>query len=112
MREAMLTARHCKFEAIHYRYITPRDIEKEPYYDVGVAFKVGLLGDSEVREESVSRIHSKTNTLRIFTYRDLDFKVDDKIRLMGKDYFIERVDTSFYESTQFSIIKRYNLELK
>lgn len=112
MRSKLLTFKNCKHKAVWFKRITPTDIAIKPYYDFGVTFKLGFVRGDNRKEFNIPNLRTIDTKFTIFTFQDLDFRAGDKVRFDNKDYFVEDVNYSYYESTQNQLIKQYFMTIK
>lgn len=112
MRVQMLTAKYCKIPATYYKRVVPTDVTKEIYFDSGVPFYMGITNSDDKLVNNISVIRTQETSFVVHTFRELDFEQGDKIRFDNRDYFIESINSTFYETTQFKSIKRYFITIK
>lgn len=112
MRSVILNFKHAKVNAIFYRKIIPTDIDKKPYFDNGVPFKIGIVRSENKHEFNVPNLRSIDTSHTIFTFRDLEIRTGDKVSFDNKEFFVEDVSFSYYESTRNKVVKQYFMTIK
>lgn len=112
MRVAMLISKYCKLEATYFGEIIPTDVSKKPFFDNGVPFKFGFIRSEEQKVFNVPNLRTKDTTHTIQTFRDLRFKVGDRIEFDNLKYIVQEVSFSYYESANNRLIKQYFITLK
>lgn len=112
MRKAMLTARHCKVNALHFQKIVPTDIHQDIRFDSGVTFKLGIVNSNTDYDFNVPNIRTTGTKVMVHTFRDLTISQGDKIEFNNKIYYVENFSKSYYDSSQFKIIEQYFITLK
>ena len=112
MRAAMLTAKYCKTNGMHFKKIIPTSYDSRIFDDNGVPFRFGFLNSNEKRVFNIPTIRTKDNEFTIHTFRDLDFSEGDKVMFDRKTYFIDSISISYFNSSNNVVVKQYFLTLK
>lgn len=112
MRTNVLNAKHCKYTATFYAKIIPIDREEKIYYDKGVPFKIGFIRGDNKHEYNIPNIRTIGTSHTIHTFRNLEVKTGDRIAFDNKDYFVEDVNYSYYESSHNRLVKQYFMTIK
>lgn len=112
MRKAILTAKHCPLNAMFEKKIILSNPDLPDKFDAPVPFKIGLVREDNKYEYNVPNIRTNQSIHTLFTFRDLGFRVGDKITFDRHTWHVESVGTSYYESTKFKLIKQYFITVK
>lgn len=108
----MLSSKYCKLIGSHQAKIVPTNVELDVTYDAPVRFKFGLVSDEEFRTFNVSNIRTQATRLTIRTFRELSFQTGDKIIFNHNTYYIESISTSYYDSSQYKLVRQFFITLK
>lgn len=121
MKTATLIAKHCKESGYYFKKVIPHELEKETlegfvdienYLDYAVPFKFGFIRSENKYEFPVPQIRVRGFTHYIHSFRNLDFKVGDMVIFDRQKFYVEDVNYSYYQSTNYKRIKNYFLTLK